>query len=103
MILKPLVTLDEAKDWLRIDGDAMDDNLNLAIPAASAAVYTYLKRTVPWASEEDMPVSVKLAALQLIGTFIRDPDGANVDAWQYGYLPTPVINLLYPLRDPALS
>jgi hypothetical protein len=94
-----LVTIEEARARLRIDGDSMDADLALAIAGASAAVMTYLKRD-PY-PEGEVPPNVKNATLILTGMFIRDPDGAEAQEWQQGYLPNSVTALLYGLRDPA--
>lgn len=37
------------------------------------------------------------------GQFYKDPDGNSENAFTPGFLPAPVISLLYPLRDPALK
>ncbi|MGF6957999.1 head-tail connector protein [Paraburkholderia youngii] len=97
-----LVTLDEAKARLRIDGNDMDADLSLAIAGASASVVAYLKRE-DWTDPADVPANVKNATIMLAGMFIRDPDGAESQTWQQGYLPNAVVAILYPLRDPALE
>lgn len=98
-----LLTLDEAKNWLRIDGDDMDLNIEMAIAAASAACWAYLKTSPLWSGTDATPANVKMAAALLTGVLIRDPDGAESQTWEPGFLPWGVTNLLYPYRDPALS
>jgi hypothetical protein len=98
-----LITVDEARAHLRIEDDVLTDALTLAVAAANGAVWTYLKRREPYESKDDIPPAVKLAALMMAGVFIRDPDGAESEKWEQGYLPFPVINLCYPHRDPSMS
>ncbi|MGF6607057.1 hypothetical protein OKW45_001957 [Paraburkholderia sp. WSM4175] len=97
-----LITIDEARAHARIDGDVMDAALALAVAAANASVWNYLKRAEPY-PDDAIPADVKMAALLMAGNFIRDPDAAEAANWTQGYLPWPVINILYPYRDPAMS
>lgn len=122
-----LVTLQQARDQIRSDTNADDNHLKINIQAASKAVMNYLKSTKPYVPELDSfgdPVldsfgdiiyfhdsagdllvlpEVQQAVLYLLGVFYRDRDGQDMGEWQHGYLPMPVIALLYPLRDPALA
>lgn len=115
-----LVGLNEAKVHLRVDSDAEDAHIELLINACSGAVLNYLKRDISdMQSDEsvggdievvfdsdgvlEMEDEVKLSVLYLIGVMYRDRDGAMMKDWQHGYLPPPVIALLYPLRDPSLA
>ena len=96
-----LVTVEDARHWLRIDDGALDRDLQIAIAGVSASVMAYLKRD-PYPDGE-VPADVQLAVLLFVGIMIRDPDGVESDRWDHGYLPKPVTNLLYPHRDPAVS
>ncbi|MEO8466249.1 MAG: head-tail connector protein [Gammaproteobacteria bacterium] len=109
-----LVTLDEVKRRLQFNHDADDNDLMLIIEGASAAVLNYLK--VPHTAYDDssgevpvdlngtdVPAEVKNAVIMLTGILKRDPSGVNMAEWERGYLPAPVLALLYPLRDPAMS
>lgn len=127
-----LVTLAEASAHLRRDTSADDMDLTLKIRAASAAVLSYLKTTrylyqpeldstgmpvldsngwpVPELDSDNVPAvrsDIRAAALLLIGEFYKSREGEQegaVDAqFGYGYLPRPVVALLTPYRDPALS
>lgn len=122
-----LVTLQQARDQIRSDTTDDDNHLTLNIHAASKAVMNYLKSTRPYILEVDSagdpvldsngdPVyfhdsagdvvalpEVQQAVLYLLGVFYRDRDGQDMSAWEHGYLPKPVIALLYSLRDPALA
>ncbi|HEX7138196.1 MAG TPA: head-tail connector protein [Vicinamibacterales bacterium] len=99
---RALVTLEDAKQWLRIDDGALDRDLEIAIAGASASVMGYLKRAEPY-PEDEVPADVQLATLLLVGIMIRDPDGVESAQWDDGYLPRAVKNLLYQLRDPTVS
>jgi hypothetical protein len=96
-----LVSLEESKQWLRDDTDELDPALTLAIAGASASIMSYLK-CEPYA-EGEVPENVRLATLLYVGIMIRDPDGVESPQWEHGYIPRAVMNILYPLRDPALE
>jgi hypothetical protein len=122
------VTLQEASDHLRRDTDDDDNDLLLKIKASSGAVQNYLKKSyaayywqedtngdtlldsagdpIPQLDTAGDPIvreEVKLATLYLIGVMYKDRDGQESQKWSFGYLPTPVLSLLYPLRDPAMA
>lgn len=108
-----LVTLAEAKAHLRVVQSDEDLDITLRVQAASAAVINYLKDGADVFLDssglmiEDssgfpgVPDEVRLAVLYLVGVFYRDRDGQTVADWERGYLPAPVVSLLYPLRSPA--
>lgn len=125
--MKALVTLEMAKNHLRIDTDDADTEIKQKIQQAGRAVRNYLKSTKPYMVELDSagaPVldsfgdivyahdsngdviilpEVQQAVLYLLGDMWRDRDGQEKTDWQLGFLPMPVQSLLYPLRDPALA
>lgn len=106
-----LVTLQEARDLLRLDGDDHDSMLALLIPAASASVVAYLKTTgAPFVGEDGeviegatVPFEVRAATVMLIGMLMRNPDNDTESAFPHGYLPNPVLSLLYSRRTPTLA
>lgn len=106
-----LVELDQVKARLRFDHDEEDEDIELAIQAASSAVLNYLRLTAATAYTDsfgelvaaDIPFEVQTAVMHLVGIWKRDPSGVEMDKWQQGYLPAPITAILYPLRDPALS
>jgi hypothetical protein len=106
-----LVSVAEAKERLRITTDAEDADIEALIHGASAAVMNYLGATEAAFADSDasssdgltVPLEVQLAVLILTGTLYRDREGVEAKDWEHGYLPKPVIALLYPLRDPALG
>lgn len=110
-----LVTLAQAKGHLYITHNSDDAILYGYILAASGAVVNYLKdaaeafvdtsgevittgippvSTVPWV--------VQQATLLMVAWFFNYREGEN-DQMTPGYLPAPVVSLLYPLRNPALA
>lgn len=107
-----LVSLQQASDHLRRDGNDDDADLTLKIKAASGAVLNYLKSgedfldsagDVELDSAGDplfVPEEVQAAVLILVGMFY---DGSSREDWEPGYLPKAVTALLYPLRDPAMG
>lgn len=115
-----LVTLQQAKDHLRIDTDDGDADLELKIHGASGAVLNYLKGAnhfaqqvvdgVPVVDADGLPVyttavlfEVQAAVLLLLGYLYKDRDNDKDHEYEQGFLPRPVTALLYPLRDPALA
>ena len=103
-----IVTLAEAREQLQSTHSADDAHLTQLINAASEAVVTYLKV----ADESSIPANATFAAKQatliLVAEFYRNREGAT-DAMQpgqefgYGYLPVPVMALLFPHRDPSIA
>ena len=115
------VSLCEAKDQLNQDQDHDDSKILLLIQAASGAVKNYLKDASVYEplrnSDEDViydsdgiaevdftnqevRMEVKQAVLILVEMYYDRSKG--LESAPLGYLPAPVMNLLYPLRDPAL-
>jgi len=118
-----LVTLAQAKQRIRLDHTLDDADINLMIDAASGAVLQYIGDTqyqfldtggdlvdLDPATEQAAIRAlhvVKQATLVLITDWDKNRDGVNsaiVDPkWGYGYLPRPVVAILYPLRDPTIA
>ena len=109
-----LISLASAKRHLNMDHDSDDSLITLYINAASAMVINYLKSVDFLNSSDDVemdssdepvgvPYEVQAATLIMVGHLYRDRDGDTEKAFEMGYLPKPVMALLYPLRDPALS
>lgn len=109
-----LVTLQQARDHLRSDTNADDNDLTLKIHIASDAVINYLKGGADTFLDsagdplEDsagdiigVPYAVQGAVLMLVDILYNQRDGGAV--FDPNYLPQPVVSLLYPLRDPALA
>jgi uncharacterized phage protein (predicted DNA packaging) len=106
-----LVELEDTKQRLRIDTDDDDGILTGYIEAASAAVINYLKDQADEllvlegspSPEVEVPPVIVTATILLVGYFYRNPDADPDKEFEMGYLPKPVMALLYPLRDPALA
>lgn len=105
-----LVSMDEARNHLRIDSIDEDPDLILKIHAASGAVLGYLKSAADKYKGEDgefdadrIPFEVKASVLLMLGYLSKDRDNDDGREYEQGFLPRPVTALLYPLRDPALA
>ena len=86
-----IVSLDEAKEHLRVDGDDEDGLIQIYMDAAEERIKNYLDRDIP-----ENP-AVKLAALMLIAGYydLREDQvvGGTVEE-------NPAVKrLLFPLRD----
>lgn len=110
-----LVSLQQAKDHLRVDNSAEDNDLTLKIHAASGAVLNYIRNGADTFTDSSgepildsngsplgIPYEVQAATLLMTGFLhrLRDEDGEG--AFEMGYLPKPVTALLYTHRTPAL-
>lgn len=109
-----LVTLQQAKDHLRVDNDVQDTHIAEIVEDASDAVIGYITSTRAAAADgfmdsngepilELMPGRVRRATLMMVGYFFRYRDENEGEAYDRGYLPKPVTALLYPLRDPGYA
>lgn len=103
-----LVDLDEVKARLNFDTDLDDDDLELLISAASEIALNYLNLAHDAYDDtngkpQGVPEAVRTAVIMLVGILKRDPSAIEAEKWQQGYLPAPVVAILYPLRDPALA
>lgn len=112
-----LVTLEQTKAMLRVPYNNEDDHITGLIQACSRMVLNYLRldETAYLNSDgtmdlnsstlgyDEVPEEVQAATLYLIGVLFRDRDGAESEKWTPGFLPAPVVSMLYPLRDPAMS
>lgn len=108
-----LVTLTEVKSRLRIETNDDDAMLVGYVEAASASVINYLKAQADvlldldssgdLPSGSDVPSVIQAATIMLVGYFYRNPDSDPDKDYDMGFLPKPVMALLYPLRDPACA
>lgn len=112
-----LVTLEQIRGYVGQTGDHDNPKLRLLVQAASRLVLAYLKLpdsaylnsegTLELDSDtqgyQEVPAEVQGAVLYLAGMLYRDPDGVEAEKWQPGYLPGPVMSMLYHLRKPTLA
>ncbi|MGA8121322.1 head-tail connector protein [Rouxiella badensis] len=105
-----LVTLQEAKDHLRIDEDDGDPDLTLKIQGASAALLSYIQgsrdlivNSAGELIEETNELSrMKSALLVLLGYMDRNRGGEEGEKLSQGNLPFAVTMLIYDLRQPSV-
>ncbi|EKG38858.1 head-tail connector protein [Pseudomonas syringae] len=104
------ITLEEAKDHLRVDDDAEDNDIKLKTHAASGAVRNYLKSAADIYFDAkgevitaSIPYEVQAATMLMLGYLYKDRDENSNGAFDTGDLPKPVTALLYSLRMPALA
>lgn len=104
-MVAPLVSRDQVKRGLRIDTNDFDDELDIQISAASEAIVSYLKAGADGFVElgETVPDRVQQATIMLVGYLRKYVDADPDKDFELGYLPKPVIALLYTMRDPALA
>lgn len=107
-----LVSLEAAKADLQMDHDLDDEDITSKIAQASAAILDNLNQgqdlyadstgEIPKDAdgEPDVPDQVRAATLLLVRILYK---GEAATEWEHGYLPRPVMNLLYPLRTPSLG
>jgi len=113
-----LVTLDEARVHLRRDEDDVGADLDLQakIMGASEAVLSYIKASADTFLDTagqvlvdsagtpiGVPDVVRSATLIMVGYLDRVRDDDPDKAFRPGFLPTPVMALLYPLRTPTVA
>ena len=108
-----LVSLQQAKDHLRVDIDAENNHITLLVRGASKSVIEYIRSGADEFTDsagdviidsagdpQGIPEDIQIATLLLVGYLYRWRD-ENKD-FDRGYLPPPVTALLTPYRDPVL-
>lgn len=86
-----MLTLDEVKEYLRLDTDAEDEYLRILILLASEMCENYTRIELP----ETLPESYKQAMLICIGYFFEQRDGTKSG------VPSVFYTLLQPYRKAA--
>lgn len=94
-------TLEETKAALVVDFSDDDGLIGTLLDAASESVAQYLKIEADGVSP--VPSAVKVATMMLTGYLYKNRDKDPEGAFQPGYLPAPVLSLLYPLRNPTVA
>lgn len=86
-----MLTLEETKQYLRLDTDAEDDYLRILILLAAEMCENYTRKPIP----EELPESYKQAMLICIGYFFENRDGGKDG------VPDVFYTLLLPYRKAA--
>lgn len=104
-----LVTIEQAKDHLRIDDDAGDADLTLKIQAGSAAILAYVQGSRDRIVNSDGALidgeplrRTQTALLMLLGWLDRNRGGEEEEKLKQGELPFSVTMLIYDLRRPTI-
>ncbi|HHN4454728.1 TPA: head-tail connector protein [Klebsiella michiganensis] len=104
-----LVTLPQAKEHLRIDDDAGDDDLLLKIQAGSAVLLSYIQGSRGKVVDGDGNLiqgepllRMQESLLRLLGYLDRNRNGEEEEKLQQGELPFSVTMLIYDLRRPTI-
>lgn len=114
--MSSLVSLDEAKGWLKLSGTTHEDeSIQSCLDAAHELCLNYVRQringnddgwqdTVAEWDEDTVPATVR-KAIEIMTINLWRFRGDDVDRPQldYGYMPKEVTWLLYRLKDPALS
>lgn len=103
-----LVSLEQAKLHLRADTGDGDSDILLKIQAASAIVLNYIKHdgaefidssgqviTDSSGNPIGVPADIQAAVLLMLGYLYKDRDGDPNREYELGYLPKPVMALVY--------
>lgn len=83
-----MLTLDEVREYLRLDTDAEDEYLTILILLSAEICENFTRKPLP----EDLPKSYKQAMLICIGYFFEHRDGTKEG------LPRVIYTLLQPYR-----
>jgi hypothetical protein len=108
-----LISLEAAKEDLQMDHDLDDDDITRKIKQASFSVLTYMDEgldvfddsdgEIPLDSDGDPDVSYNARAATTLLTRMLYKGEVEMNQLEHGYLPLPVMNLLYPNRLPAMA
>ena len=119
-----LITLQQAKDHLRIDTSDDNSDLTLKIEAASQAVLNYIANDLPFMNSAgepdydsagigiDIPAPIQSAVLLTLGVLYKDRDGVEYTDARQGadmartgiiILPRAAHFLLDPYREPIVT
>lgn len=82
----PIISLEEAKGWLRVDSDADDAVIQWLTVDATELVETFLKRPIVGKEDKavcedvkDVPMSLKIAALSVVALKYEKRDATSDD------------------------
>ncbi|WPO93764.1 head-tail connector protein [Buttiauxella sp. HR94] len=104
-----LVTLEQAREHLRVDSDDGDADLTLKIQAGSAAILSYVQGSRDRIVDKDGKLiegepllRTQTALLMLLGWMDRNRGGEEEEKLRQGELPYSVTMLIYDLRRPTI-
>lgn len=86
-----MLTLEEVKQYLRLDDDSEDEYLNILLILSSEICINFTRQELP----EELPYSYKQAMLLIIGYFFENREGTKDG------IPSAVFYLLTPYRRAA--
>lgn len=99
-----LLTLDVAKQHLRVAHTDDDADITRKIDQASAIVLDYIKqRDAPWTPADVPPAIAAAVGLMLEDLYDNRSAGEASNEVAMGYLPVKVTALLHRWRDPAIA
>ena len=111
-----LVSLEKTKLRIRFDNDAADADIELAIQGASRLVMQYIGDKAEGFFDtsgdlvldtagvaQDIPEDIQNATMYLAGWMVRNPDSDPDKDWEPGYLPRPVMSMLYHYHVPTVA
>ncbi len=99
-----LVSLEMAKEHLRVEHADDDSDIGAKITAASAAIVSYCKtpEAAAW-DQTTVPKDAQIACLLLVAQFYSARESGDFTAEPANFMPTSVMALLARLRDPACA
>ena len=97
-----LVTLNAAKEHLRLDDADQDEEVEARIGDASDIIVDYLKRPNHGWTDQTVPGQVRAAVLLVLGSLWVNRDAVG-DAADQDPISPAVVSLLRRMRDPALA
>lgn len=111
--MRMLISLESAKEDLQMDHDQDDVDIERKIKQASYSVLLYLGEgmdvfddsdgEIPLDSDGEPDVSFNARAATTLLTRMLYKGEVEMVQLEHGYLPLPVMNLLYPERLPAMA
>ena len=103
-----LVTLEQAKDHLRVDTNDLDDDILLKISQVSYLCMDFIKADHDAYVDStgypvDVPQYLSAACLVWLGILFRYRDSDTNKGADFGYIPYEVSNILWPYRKPTYA
>ena len=102
-MIKTLVTLQEAKDHLRIDFDSMDQDVALKLAAAESRVLFHLNGASVRTLRDEELALVRAAILNVLGYLDRVRAEEITETQDRFWIPPSAHSLLIPLRNLGIA